>query len=307
MKNTKEWYEQAINSSPLFDIDREKDYGRYAVERNQFLVCLWEYCNLLYGRQIEQFGLEVMVAADKCISKYDKSRGPFINFFNSELRLRKHKAERKEDEVRQGIKVSDGDRKAIHEIIKLAKKRNAKLNDAVFIEDCAKILGKSPEAVAKLIELNSGAVTISNIQGVDDDGKEIDIFDSIAASSDIGDEIAFKLDGSSDLNAMLNKISKIYLSLQNRENQRKLFAMWITSLLIKAFAEETDIVSAISAESWYSKEVADFYSKTGKIMEKRQMAERVGVKPESASRSFSNFIKLFQNNFKEYLSCKRNI
>lgn len=309
MKNTKEGLERILNSSPLFEIDKEKDYGRFIVERNQFLVFLWEYCALLYGKRIEQFGLEVMEVADNCISKYDKSKGEFINFFNKLLKieLRIQKSERKEDDVRHGIKISDGDRKAICKIIKIAKQRNLKLDDYVFIEDCAEILRKSPEVIAKLIELNACAVTISNIQDVDDDGQEIDIFDTIAADVDIGDEIAFKLDVSVDINAMLNKISGIYLSLQNRANQRKLFAMWITSLLIKAFVEVTDIVSPISDEPYFSKEVADFYCKTGKIMGKRQMAEIVGVKPESASRCFSNFVKLFQNNFKEYLSCKRNI
>lgn len=297
MNYTRQDYERLINDSPLFDMDKERDADLYKTRCNQFLTWLYKYCQIVYGNRMSECGMEMIEIAHQCIEKYDRARGNFLNFFNYlfNKRLEIRMAELREDDVRKGIRLSKNDKTKIREIIKFAQKRQIPIDSPDFAEKCAMALGKDKKDILELIRINTNATTMSNsLKKTDGDDEEIDIFDTVAFAADDSDSIYRKLDFQTDISSLLDKISSVYSARQNRVSQKKLFAMWITGILIKAFGENMDIIALVRGKEYFSAEVADYYLETGKIMEKQQMAAIVGVKPGSVSRAFSQFSKFFK-------------
>ena len=297
MNYTRQDYERLINDSPLLDTDKERDADLYKTRRNQFLTWLYKYCRIVYGECVSECGMEIMETAHESIEKYDRARGNFLNFFNYLFKKRRkiRMAELREDDVRKGIRLSKDDRSNIRKIIKFAKDRQIPVDSPDFAEKCAIALGKDKKDILELIRINTNATTMSNsLKKTDGNDEEIDIFNTGAFATDDRHDIEQKLDFDMDIDSLLDKISSIYNSLQNRADQRKLFAMWITGILIKAFGENMDIIVLVRGKEYFSAEVADYYLETGKVMEKQQIAAVVGVGPESASRNFTKFSKFFK-------------
>ena len=87
MTYTKEQYEELINHSILFTIDKEKDHTVYKTERAKFLKNLTDYFSqyVMSHKSLSEYGYELMITANECIMYYDRSKGLFLNLLLLEL------------------------------------------------------------------------------------------------------------------------------------------------------------------------------------------------------------------------------
>lgn len=69
---TKEEYENSINSSRLFEIDRESNAVLYKTEWRRFTVLLVEYYAkfVLQGKSLDSYSMELMDTAIECVKYY---------------------------------------------------------------------------------------------------------------------------------------------------------------------------------------------------------------------------------------------
>lgn len=83
MKNyDRKRYEQLIMKSPLFSLNKEKEYTAFKKESYRMVEFL--YCYLLsISEEYEPYGCEIAELASRCIKNYDSSKGIFLHYFNS--------------------------------------------------------------------------------------------------------------------------------------------------------------------------------------------------------------------------------
>ena len=75
---TREEYENLINNSPLFEIDKESSPALYKTERYNFFTLLTDYYRLyIYpNKSLESYSITLMDTAMECIKYYDKNANP---------------------------------------------------------------------------------------------------------------------------------------------------------------------------------------------------------------------------------------
>ena len=77
---TKEEYENLLNNSPLFDIDKERDFAKYDTERKKLLAVILDYYRFyIYEyKNLDGYGSSLMATADNCIKAYEKENGEIL-------------------------------------------------------------------------------------------------------------------------------------------------------------------------------------------------------------------------------------
>ena len=79
MENTKvEQLKMLINSSPLFDIDKESSSALYKKELDILAIRLFN----LYGKTAQEYGEELYTALLESVKYYDKTKGDFLVLFD---------------------------------------------------------------------------------------------------------------------------------------------------------------------------------------------------------------------------------
>ena len=87
---TKEEYENLINSSRLFDIDKDTNAVLYKTEWRRFTVLLVEYYSkfVLCRKSLDSYSMELMDTATECVKHYSVSKGiskPFVSRLNANI------------------------------------------------------------------------------------------------------------------------------------------------------------------------------------------------------------------------------
>ena len=177
---TREEFENLINNSPLFAIDKEGSPALYKTERYNFLTLLTEYYQTyIYPKKpLEDYSLTLMETAAECIKYYDKDKGEFLHLFNSALKRDLHIAKAKEivEEKRQGIRVASEDDKLIRKIMALANSKGLDVYNSAIQEKLAKVVNIDLDKLKELIRINDDAVAVASTV-TNDDGDEIELFD----------------------------------------------------------------------------------------------------------------------------------
>ena len=95
---TREEYENLINNSPLFEIDKESSPALYKSERYNFFTLLTDYYRLyIYpNKPLDSYSMTLMDTAMECIKYYDKNKGEFLHLINSSMKRDLHIAKAKE-------------------------------------------------------------------------------------------------------------------------------------------------------------------------------------------------------------------
>ena len=291
---TREEYENLINNSPLFEIDKESSPALYKTERYNFLTILTDYYRLyIYpNKALDSYSMTLMETAVECIKYYNKSKGEFLHLFNSSMKRDLHIAKAKEmiEEKRQGIKISGAVDKLIRKIIALANSKGLDISDAKVQEKIAKALDIEVDRVQELLGINEHAVAVSSTVA-NDDGDEVDLFDlksshEKTAEDAMSDESAFV--------ELVEKIEDAFSSVQER--QKKLLSMLLTVEVIKACDEDLDKArQSLEDKNIYSAEVFDYYNKNGALPTAKQIGVLCGVSEQSLSRTYKNFKEKLKN------------
>ena len=277
---TREEYENLINNSPLFKIDKESSPALYKSERYNFLTLLTDYYRLyIYpNKSLDSYSMTLMETAMECIKYYDKEKGEFLHLFNSSMKRDLHIAKAKEiiEEKRQGIRVSNEDDKLIRRIIALTNSKGLDIYDRTVQQKISKALNLELSRLQELLRINDAAVAVSSTV-TNDDGDEVELFD---------------LQSSHEKNTE-DKIG-VFTIVQDR--QKRLLSMLLTLEIIKACDEDLDKAkNVLTGKELFNKEVLDYYEKHGELPTAKQIGEILGVSKQSLSRTYKNFKEKLKN------------
>lgn len=282
---TREEYENLINNSPLFEIDKESSPALYKTEERKFIDNLYlYYSNYVYRKNLD--GLVFMQTAKECIKYYAKEKGEFLHLFNSSMKRDLHIAKAKEiiEEKRQGIRVSNEDDKLIRKIIALANSKGLDIYDRSVQEKISKALNLEPSRLQELLLINDDAIAVSSTV-TNEDGDEVELFDLQSSHEKTAED---KMADESAFITLVGKINDVFTTVQNR--QKRLLSMLLTLEIIKACDEDLDKAkNVLTGKELFSEEVLDYYKKHGELPTAKQIGEILGVSEQSLSRTYKNF------------------
>ena len=285
---TREEYENLINNSPLFEIDKESSPALYKSERYNFLTLLTDYYRFyIYpNKSLDSYSMTLMETAMECIKYYDKDKGEFLHLFNSSMKRDLHIAKAKEiiEEKRQGIRVSNEDDKLIRRIIALANSKGLDIYDLTVQQKISKALNLEFSRLQELLRINDDAVVVSSTV-TNEDGDEVELFDLQSsheknAEDKMADESAFV--------SLVETINGVFNTVQDR--QKKLLSMLLMVEIIKACDEDLDKAkNVLTGKELFNEEVFDYYEKHGELPTAKQIGLLCGVSEQSLSRTYKNF------------------
>ena len=126
---TKEKYEEIINNTILFDLDRND--SKYNTEKNRLCNFIAEYYQFyIYKKEFQSIGYEYMLTFNNCVDKYNKEEGDFLNYIGRALKNNVERSRAKEEiaNSRGGISIPDNKQRLAHKILKFAQSHNMDIN-----------------------------------------------------------------------------------------------------------------------------------------------------------------------------------
>ncbi len=285
---TREEYENLINNSPLFEIDKESSPALYKTERYNFLTILTDYYRLyIYpNKPLDSYSMTLIETAIECIKYYNKSKGEFLHLFNSSMKRDLHIAKAKEiiEEKRQGIRISNEDDKLIRKIIAFANSKGLDIYDIAVQEKISMALGVALSRLQELLRINDDAVAVSSTV-TNEDGDEIELFDLQASHEKTAED---KMAEESAFVALVERIDNVFSSVQER--QKKLLSMLLTVEVIKACDEDVDKArQVLEDKELFNAEIFDYFVKNGELPTAKQIGVLCEVSEQSLSRTYRNF------------------
>ena len=286
----KEEYENLINSSRLFTIDKEKDSILYKTEWLHFTVLLVEYYSnyVFTGKTLDSYSMELMETAVECVKYYDITKGiPFLHYFAVSLKKALSKSKGKEvvDTMRGGMNISEAVGRKIREILKYAQVQGKNVHDDNFQINVAKLLKLPVSKVKKLIDINTNSVVVPETRE-NEDGDEITIFDTISSDEFNPEEKFLQND---NIEQWLKSFLEVYHELQERTKPivRKL----LTVRLIENFEHPYLFEKYCYDLECIDKTIRDTYLQNGKFPSAREISAEFGVNEASSSRTMKIFLK----------------
>ena len=292
---TREEYENAINDSPLFTIDKEKNPALFNTEKYAFLTLLTDYYRFFIypNKPLDTYSLTLIETATGCIKYYDKTKGIFLHLFNTVLKRNLSIAKAKEivDTHRQGLKLSSCDEQMIRKVVAFAKSKNLNIYDDTVQAKIATVFGLTETRVTELIQINDNAVTVSDTV-VNEDGDEISLLDLQAHTKSSEKE---KIIARETLTELIDAIQSAFQVVQAR--QKRLLSLLLTAEVIRVFDYDLKAADEILCKySFYSNEIFDWYKTYYELPTARQIAQICGVSEQSLSRTYKNFKEKLKEN-----------
>lgn len=292
---TREEFENLINNSPLFDVDKINNSELYKSEKYKFTELLTQYYQVyIYPHKLlEDYSYTLIETATECIKYYDRAKGEFLHLFNKALKrdLGIAKAKEMMETRRQGIRLSTYDEQIISKVLAFAKSKNLDIYDSAIQAKIGLALGIRAEELENLIQINDNAIAVASTV-TNDDGDEIELFDLQADKDYTPEEAIVSRDG---LQELVLQIDNVFQTVQER--QKKLLSLLLTAEIVKALAcdiKETERV--LDGCSFFNAEIIDWYKKHGGIPTAKQIGEMCGVSEQSLSRAYKNFKEKLRKN-----------
>jgi DNA-directed RNA polymerase specialized sigma subunit len=231
--------------------------------------------------------MELLETASDCIKGYDKSKGAFLNLFNSVMKKNMFRSKAKEaiDKQRRGLTLSQKDNYLIRKILTYIKSKGADVKDENTLKQLATYLKLPIKDVEELILINLEAVAI-NSTITNNDGDEIELFD-LQLSKDITQEEKAIQD--ENLKYLLEKLDGAYMNLQVRT--KPVISKLLTAKVINSLEYYENFDKYLKDINFIDVAMVESY-KLGKIPPiARQVAEEFGLLEASVSRTFKTFIE----------------
>lgn len=292
---TREEFENLINNSPLFDVDKVSNPELYKTEKYAFFALLTDYYRtyIFPKKPLEEFSYTLIETATECLKYFDKSKGEFLHLFNAVMKRDLSIAKKKEliDTHRKGIKLSTYDEQMIRKVFALAKSKNLYIYDSAIQAKIAVALGIGADRIKELILLNDNAVAVSATV-TNDDGDEAELFDLQADTTDTPETAMIAEDG---LKALVGQIDSVFQTVQER--QKRSLSLLLTAEIVKALDYDIKaIVDLLQGLAFFNKEIIDRLKVSGDIPTAKEIGQACGVSEQSLSRTYKNFkAKLKQN------------
>lgn len=286
---TREEYENLINNSPLFEIDKESSPALYKSERYNFLTLLTEYYSgyIYQKKELEEYSMTLVETAIECIKYYDRSKGEFLHLFNSLMKRNLRIANAKEllEERRRGIKVADENDKLIRKLVAFADSKNLDIYDTKVQEKIANGFGIELDKLQELLRINHDAVAVSNTVTNYYNDDEIELLDMQVGREKTAEDMF--IDESAFI-SLVDKIDSVFATVQER--QKRLLSMLLTVEVVKACNEDLETARQfLTGKKLFNEEIITYYEMQGELPTAKQIGEQCGVSEQSLSRTYKNF------------------
>lgn len=289
---TKEEYENLINSSPLFEVDRIANPVLFDTEWRSFVVLLAELFKYYdyKNKPMETYSLELMECANECVKYYNKSNGLFINFFRHALskKTKKSKARNSINEIRQGIVLTKNEDKLIRQIMRYASSYNKNYKDEKTQQKIAMALGLDIETVKELIYINQNATAMSN-EVITENGEAVNLLD-LQPSNNLTPEEQIILED--DIFILAEKLEKEYDNLQERT--KPIIKKLLTAKLIAEIGVSNRYEKFFNGRNYIDNSIVEDYINDKKVPTAREIADLLGINEASVSRTFKTFLNRIQ-------------
>lgn len=280
MQYEKQKYENLISESPLFLLDREREYAAFKRESYRMIELLYCYLLSINQYEYEPYGCEITEVAIRCISNYDGSKGVFLHYFNSAWKQEySHIMGRKlEEEKYRGLRITEEDRRAVRKYIKLARQMSSGGSMDQLYKKLSLAMKLPVERIMELAQLDS--VTVGSDSYMGDDGEEQSLWDQIPGNESIGQNI----ETAENIEELLRRLENVYGSLQER--QKPIVSDMITARICTFLTEAED-----GRFTFVSNSVMERYRKDGSVPTQRDIAQKYGRDEASISRTVNTFLK----------------
>lgn len=280
MQYDKQKYEKLISESPLFSLDREREYAAFKRESYRMIELLYCYLLSINQYEYEPYGCEITEVAIRCISNFDDSKGVFLHYFNSAWKQEySHIMGTKfEEEKYRGLHIAEEDRRAVRKYIKLAQQMRIDCSLDQLYKKLSLAMDLPVERIIELAQLNS--VTVGNDSYIGDDGEEQSLWDQIQGDEDVSRGI----ETAENIEELFLRLEREYESLQQR--QKPIVSDMITAKICSFLME-----AETGRYTFVSDSVLERYRIDGTVPTQRDIAQKYGRDEASISRTIKGFLK----------------
>lgn len=275
--------EKLIEESPLFQLDRELEPSGYRVAALKMVEYLYCYLMALNKAKYEEYALEIIETAKKCIANYEPDSGQFLYYFKASWnQVYRHIVGKKlVKDTFGGMHLTEEEERTFRKYMRLAQSMGQKTNTDEFNKKVAEVMGLSPEKVDALRLMVESRITSGTV--INDEGEEFSLLDQIDSGIYPDSNILSK----ESVADFLKEIQSVYDDLQNR--QKPLIAELITAKLSMLAVSNGDILNCLREMSYYNEQIYSECSSRGEAIQAKEISERHGVKEASTSRSWKTF------------------
>jgi len=278
----KEKYEKLINASNLFALDPEKESSAYRKEVQKMIEYLYCYLMGVNKERYEDYGMEIVDTATRCINNYEGGSVPFLHYFSSAWKQEySHILGRKlmEDNY-HGLKFTDRENRKIKKFLRYFETKEVFASKEENYAKIAEFMDLSVDEVRRISEVES--ITVIGEYAHNSEEEEFSIFDSIGNGVSI--EEVFTEEES--LDHILCKIDEVFNNLQER--QKPLLSDLLTVMIFNNVCDDGHVPGDYS---FINRELQTEIIKTGKSPTQRDIANKYGKKETHISRSINEFLK----------------
>ena len=276
----KKIFEQRIEESPLFSLDKQTEYVAFKKEFYRMLEYLYCYLMATNEKEYEPYGCEITEVATRCINNYDATRGLFLHYFNSAWKKEfSHLiGEKIREEKFHGIRITEEDKRAVQKYLKLADQLGSLLTRNELYKRLSEAMELPIEKIRQIAQLCETTVTNDNYIG--DEGKTRSLWDFISDGRSIErdfveDEAAIDF---------LTVIEEAFDTLQER--QKPIISDMLTIRICSLLPKET-----IDKLSFINKSILSEWFISGSIPTQRDIAKKYDRNEASISRTINEFLK----------------
>lgn len=285
--------EEAINQSPLFGLDSEKEPSAYDREMERLITNIYNY-KTAENPENEEFGLEIVETVRDCLKYYEKGKGLFLHYFNRSFAQRKNRERSKQSlqEKSSGMhftrKEIDNSR-AVHAF--LSSHEDVTPAELVtMLSSYANQFDMDEEELKKAVQTYTSSYTQSGDAEVSDE-EFYTLFDMIAEQGDFTDRFADE----DSIRRLMDVFERCFE--EQREGSKEFLSIMLTSLLADwdADGEHTEY---IKSKSFFMEDVYEQVCRMGRPLKKKELSKTL----DKSEANLAQIWKRFQNKLWE--ECK---
>ncbi len=276
----KKKFEQKIQESSLFLLDKETEYIAFKREFYRMLEYLYCYLMAINEREYEPYGCEITEVATRCINNFDYTRGTFLNYFNSAWKQEFSHivGEKIREDKFHGIRITEEDKRAIQKYIRLADQLGSLLSRNELYKKLSDVMELPVERIRQIAQLCE--INVSNGSFVSGDGDVKSIWDQISDGRSFEKELA----NEDAANSFLLVVEKVFNTLQER--QKPIISDLLTIRLCSSLSKDK-----FDRFSFINKSILQEWFMEGTIPTQRDIAKKYNRNEASISRTLNDFLK----------------
>lgn len=285
----KKLYENEINQSPIFDLDRTKEPAAYEREKNRLIENIYLY-KLEDNPENEDFGLEIVETIGDCLQYYEKEKGPFIHYFNRSYAQRKNKAKAKESlqTKSSGMHFSQKEidnSRAVHAF--LSTHDDVSPTELVsMLSQYADAFEMTKEEILDAVQTYSASLTQSGDMELSEE-EGYTLFDTLTANSDFTEEIGSR----EQIRWLIDLCEQCYED--SRGGTKEYLSMKLTSDFAD-WDQNGDFTEYIRSKSFFHEPTFDAVYYSGKKLKNKEISQMLNKSEANLTQTWKRFQQKLQ-------------